>query len=41
MPRNAMARDHVGAVMLVAEMPAVLAALAEGRPIQVGAYTAA
>jgi two-component system chemotaxis response regulator CheB len=32
MPRNAIARDHAGAVMPVAEMPAVLTALFHGRP---------
>jgi two-component system chemotaxis response regulator CheB len=37
MPRNAIARDHVGAAMPVSEMPAVFGALADGRPIELRA----
>jgi two-component system chemotaxis response regulator CheB len=40
MPRNAIARDHVGAAMPVSEMPAVLGCLADGRPIELRAPTA-
>lgn len=39
MPRNAIARDHVEAVLSVSEMPAVLAALAEDRPVELAAAT--
>lgn len=39
MRRNAIARDHVGAVLLVSEMPGILAALAEGNPVEVTAPT--
>jgi chemotaxis response regulator CheB len=41
MPRNAIARDHVDAVLPVTEMPGVLAALVEGRPVSLGAPTPA
>jgi two-component system, chemotaxis family, protein-glutamate methylesterase/glutaminase len=41
MPRNAIVRDHVEAVISVSEMPALLAALAEGRPTGVTAPTPA
>jgi two-component system chemotaxis response regulator CheB len=41
MPRNAIARDHVGAAISVSEMPGVLAALAEGRPVGAPAPTPA
>jgi two-component system chemotaxis response regulator CheB len=41
MPRNAIARDHVGASVTVSEMPGILAALAEGRPVGVAAPTPA
>jgi two-component system, chemotaxis family, protein-glutamate methylesterase/glutaminase len=37
MPRNAIRRDHVAASVVVAEMSGILAALAEGRPVAVGA----
>jgi two-component system chemotaxis response regulator CheB len=37
MPRNAIARDHVGAAILMSEMPAVLASLVDGRPLELRA----
>jgi len=39
MPRNAIARDHVEAVLPVPDMPGVLAALAEGRPVELSEPT--
>jgi chemotaxis response regulator CheB len=41
MPRNAIAHDHVGAAVTVSEMPGILAALAEGRPVEVATPTPA
>jgi two-component system chemotaxis response regulator CheB len=41
MPRNAIARDHVGAAVPVSEMPGILRALVEGRTVGVGAPTPA
>jgi two-component system, chemotaxis family, protein-glutamate methylesterase/glutaminase len=39
MPQNAIARDHVDAVLPVSEMPGVLAALAEGSSVELSAPT--
>lgn len=37
MPRNALARDHVAAAIPMSEMPAALASLVDGRPIELRA----
>jgi two-component system chemotaxis response regulator CheB len=37
MPRNAIARDHVAAALPMSDMPAALARLVEGRPLELQA----